>query len=1065
MADNSNDDMIIAIGVDLATIRRGMKKLEQEIGSSTSKVQKQFDSLGRGIDNAMTSAMQNRINAMVGIGTKGAKEWTGALADQGKELERLRAKYSPLFATINNYKSAVADIRRAHAVGAISADEMTAAIQRERQAALASTAAIKGRNAALAAGGGRGGQGGAFNASNLAAQGFDTITTAPFMPWYTVALQQGPQVAAVFNDIKASGQSVGPAVAGAFAQIINPMSLVTIGVIAASAALIQYISSSKDVKSADDILKGHADTIALLKERYGEAAKGLRDYARESTQVAKADLDDRLKQARDFVNEQAKVTASFGPGLLTGFASTLKDMDPAIVRDLRVAFADLSASVARGEPDILRFREALSRIVNNEAVPESIRKMAEEYRKFDDETLKVAKSIPSMLEQLKLIEGVANGQTDAINKLAGALRDLNKIGVAPLTELQQAEKLWQDARRNATNREERDDADAAYRKAAERIANANPTINNADGKRVGVPTPGDKPSALDGDGKELKKAETAAEKLKRKYDDLVATARERNEELRLEIELIGQSGSATEAARNALELLQRAKRAGIEGDNLKVIEAEAETYRKLATTLAEVKLQQDLLNTARFNSLSKQDQQVVSTLRQYGLPEDLGGQNAQAIRKSLQNEEINSAIDDFSSSLANSIVSSGDDIGKAFGKTFLTALQESAQKQLTNLFSQLLMGLFSSSSLSGGGAAPFAANTTIGALLGAGAAPVGAVSRSALPAVGGSALGFVGNYKSGVDARLTDILQKASGSFPGYKVDAISGFRAGDPRFHGKGLATDVRLTDLASGKMLGNYQDAASFGTYERFAQTARGIQMRDYPELNDKFRWGGYFSGGKGKYGALDTMHFDVAGAGMGGGSWERGLTSAQRSLWPGAQSNGLEGASAAVNKLAKASGDATVNLGGFGNGLNAVTQSLGAGGGFDFSGLFSSSFKPNTTLSNFLSGIPGFATGTNSAPKGIALVGEKGPELVRFRGGEQVIPNNQISAPRAPRLAAANANRMVRNETSLTVQIQGASGDDHVRMLVNQGVQTALRDQNEHMRRQGFGNIQQAYTTDRG
>jgi hypothetical protein len=57
------------------------------------------------------------------------------------------------------------------------------------------------------------------------------------------------------------------------------------------------------------------------------------------------------------------------------------------------------------------------------------------------------------------------------------------------------------------------------------------------------------------------------------------------------------------------------------------------------------------------------------------------------------------------------------------------------------------------------------------------------------------------------------------------------------------------------------------------------------------------------------------------------------------------------------------------------------------------------------------------------------------------------------------------MVRNETSLTVQIQGASGDDHVRMLVNQGVQTALRDQNEHMRRQGFGNIQQAYTTDRG
>ena len=33
-------------------------------------------------------------------------------------------------------------------------------------------------------------------------------------------------------------------------------------------------------------------------------------------------------------------------------------------------------------------------------------------------------------------------------------------------------------------------------------------------------------------------------------------------------------------------------------------------------------------------------------------------------------------------------------------------------------------------------------------------------------------------------------------------------------------------------------------------------------------------------------------------------------------------------------------------------------------------------------------GFATGTQSAPKGLALVGEAGPELVRFRGGEQVL-----------------------------------------------------------------------------
>ena len=33
-------------------------------------------------------------------------------------------------------------------------------------------------------------------------------------------------------------------------------------------------------------------------------------------------------------------------------------------------------------------------------------------------------------------------------------------------------------------------------------------------------------------------------------------------------------------------------------------------------------------------------------------------------------------------------------------------------------------------------------------------------------------------------------------------------------------------------------------------------------------------------------------------------------------------------------------------------------------------------------------GFANGTLSAPRGLALVGEAGPELVRFNGGEQVL-----------------------------------------------------------------------------
>lgn len=145
----------------------------------------------------------------------------------------------------------------------------------------------------------------------------------------------------------------------------------------------------------------------------------------------------------------------------------------------------------------------------------------------------------------------------------------------------------------------------------------------------------------------------------------------------------------------------------------------------------------------------------------------------------------------------------------------------------------------------------------------------------------------------GVDPRLTNILNEAAKSLPeGYRSEVISGFRPGDSRFHGQGLATDIAIYDK-SGQKLGNYQDPSTFRTYEKFAQAAREAQMKMHPELAKDFRWGGYFGGPRGKYGAMDTMHFDLGGSrvGMGGGSWAKGLTDEQRRLFPGAESRGMK------------------------------------------------------------------------------------------------------------------------------------------------------------------------------
>ena len=173
---------------------------------------------------------------------------------------------------------------------------------------------------------------------------------------------------------------------------------------------------------------------------------------------------------------------------------------------------------------------------------------------------------------------------------------------------------------------------------------------------------------------------------------------------------------------------------------------------------------------------------------------------------------------------------------------------------------------------------------------------------------------FVNRGADKVDPRLRDILKKASKE-SGVNAEAYSGYRpksSGGLKHsaHQDGQAEDVRLMG-SDGKMLPNYQDPKHFRDYEKFAQSAKTVQHRDYPELDKDMRWGGYFGGKSGKdpktgkdykYGATDMMHFDLAGkrAGMAGGSFEKGLTPQQRKLLPGAESVGMGSATNAENKV---------------------------------------------------------------------------------------------------------------------------------------------------------------------
>jgi hypothetical protein len=130
-------------------------------------------------------------------------------------------------------------------------------------------------------------------------------------------------------------------------------------------------------------------------------------------------------------------------------------------------------------------------------------------------------------------------------------------------------------------------------------------------------------------------------------------------------------------------------------------------------------------------------------------------------------------------------------------------------------------------------------------------------------------------------------MAKAASAQTGQRLTITSGIepRAAGSLQHPAGVAIDLRAYSPVTGAGLANYQSPETFSQYESVAQAMRAAQQANFPQYKDTFRWGGYFSGGPEKYGALDLMHFDVnnpRGYGMAGGSFESGLTPEMRKTW---------------------------------------------------------------------------------------------------------------------------------------------------------------------------------------
>jgi len=287
-----NTDAIDRLNRDLMNMKRALTSAQS--GLDVRAARSSF---------ADTSAELKRLANDLEAESRAHRRAGDAAESHAREMDRLRAKYNPLYSASKAYESSLEEIAQAEQAGVISANMASAA--RERAAAqLASasaaadqyTAAMQ-RNAAVT-------QQGVMVGHQLS----DVLITSQmgFQSVGMIALQQGSQLASQMNALKASGGGVFRTLLSGFTSLINPLSLITIAVVAAGAAVAKwFFSASEETKSFSDSLSDAESRINELRRATNTLAGNNLRQLREEYGAVNAALDAHLERLRKVAELEA----------------------------------------------------------------------------------------------------------------------------------------------------------------------------------------------------------------------------------------------------------------------------------------------------------------------------------------------------------------------------------------------------------------------------------------------------------------------------------------------------------------------------------------------------------------------------------------------------------------------------------------------------------------------------------------------------------------------------------------------------------------------------------------
>lgn len=383
---------------------------------AAEKAADSFSGSGRRMSSAMASALgvlRSMDASLVKLtqsqraSNQEEQEAARRAASLASQYQALRASMDPIYAASKKYEASLDTLNAAQASGVISSQEY----QRSLAMLDAQYAALSTSNAKLA--------GSSMHTANVFAQ-FNDIGMMAFAGQspMMLAIQQGTQLNQVWGQLGGSTKAIGGAIKGAFMSMLSPINLVTIGVIAGGAALVQWgmsaLGAEKEAVSLSDTMGGlassshaYADAMASVRRTTADVIDEFGSFYTEGQNLL--EVVSKLEKAqyeRDFAKTKKTLEETYGP-----------------IARLSLSYETLSAQIAANKAII---DDA------NSSWWASNRANSENYTLINEMTAVLG----GLSKQYGITAGQAKAVADALNRVKNATTDIERA--TALTALSEA---------------------------------------------------------------------------------------------------------------------------------------------------------------------------------------------------------------------------------------------------------------------------------------------------------------------------------------------------------------------------------------------------------------------------------------------------------------------------------------------------------------------------------------------------------------------------------------------------------------------------------------------------